>query len=593
MPLASTAALLLQRPFAVITAGLASALTAAAFWRTRLAQRDQRLDGAAPQALRLIEEAVLLLDAQERVLDANPAFLRLGGWREEAELRQRTFASLQAGSEDAPEPVGDDEIWLRRADGRLVPCRVNRQALSAPGPARSLLCLRDIGESRRAERELRYLANYDTLTGLPLRARLAEHLAHALVEARRESRSVALLAMDIDHLGHINDWLGHRAGDQALRATAERLAAVIGQRGVLARLGGDEFAVVINATDATRQAEQLAEDILRAFAEPLLLGDDHSTIVSLSMGIAEAPAHGRLPSELLAHAESATRRAKAAGRRTWRAYSAMLDRASHRRARIANALRSTEMDRCFHLVFQPRLSLRSGRMAAVEALLRWHDDGFGNVSPEEFIPIAEQIGVMPEIGTWVLRQACATLAQWRADGMSELRMSVNVSAWQLRQPTFALEVADLLAAHDLPPGSLELELTETAMLAEGERGIALLRELRELGVGIAIDDFGTGYSSLAYLRQLPVTTLKIGQPFVTDLAQGGGPIVAAIIAMGHALGLLVVAEGVEYTRQRDFLQAHDCDEIQGYLVAPGRDAAACRALLQPQAGARPPLLAVP
>ncbi|KRG49156.1 hypothetical protein ARC20_02295 [Stenotrophomonas panacihumi] len=592
MPLASTAALLLHRPFAAMAAGIASALTAAVFWRTRQG-RGQRLDGAAPQALKLIEEAVLLLDAQERVLDANPAFLRLGGWHEEAELRLRTFTGLQASAEEAPEPVGEDEIWLRRADGRLVPCRVTRQALAGPGPARSLLCLRDVGESRRAERELRYLANYDTLTGLPLRARLAEHLAHALVEARREGRTVALLAMDIDHLGHINDWLGHRAGDQALRATAERLAAIIGPRGVLARLGGDEFAVVLHASDATRQAEQLAEDILRAFAEPLLLGDDHSTIVSLSLGIAEAPSHGRLPSELLAHAESATRRAKAAGRRTWRAYSAMLDRASHRRARIANALRATEMDRCFHLVFQPRQSLRSGRTAAVEALLRWHDDSFGNVSPEEFIPIAEQIGVMPEIGSWVLRQACATLAQWREEGITELRMSVNVSAWQLRQPTFALEVADLLAAHDLPPGTLELELTETAMLAEGERGIALLRELRELGVGIAIDDFGTGYSSLAYLRQLPVTTLKIGQPFVTDLAQGGGPIVAAIIAMGHALGLLVVAEGVEYTRQRDFLQAHGCDEIQGYLVAPGRDAVACRALLHPPVDARTPLLAVP
>jgi diguanylate cyclase (GGDEF)-like protein len=592
MPLASTAALLLHRPFAAMAAGLASATTAALFWRNRRG-RAQRLDDAAPQALRLIEEAVLLLDAHERVLDANPACLRLGGWRGEDTLRMRTFDSLQASAEEAPEPVGEDEIWLRRADGRLVPCQVTRQALSGPGPARSLLCLRDVGESRRAERELRYLANYDTLTGLPLRARLAEHLAHALVEARREGRTVALLAMDIDHLGHINDWLGHRAGDQALRATAERLAAIIGPRGVLARLGGDEFAVVLHASDATRQAEQLAEDILRAFAEPLLLGDDHSTIVSLSLGIAEAPSHGRLPSELLAHAESATRRAKAAGRRTWRAYSAMLDRASHRRARIANALRSTEMDRCFHLVFQPRQSLRNGRTSAVEALLRWHDDSFGNVSPEEFIPIAEQIGVMPEIGSWVLRQACATLAQWREEGVTDLRMSVNVSAWQLRQPTFALEVADLLAAHDLPPGSLELELTETAMLAEGERGIALLRELRELGVGIAIDDFGTGYSSLAYLRQLPVTTLKIGQPFVTDLAQGGGPIVAAIIDMGHALGLLVVAEGVEYTRQRDFLQAHGCDEIQGYLVAPGRDAVACRALLQPSVDLRAPLLAVP
>ncbi len=592
MPLASTTALLLHRPFAAMAAGLASAFTAAVFWRSRRG-RMRGLDGAAPQALRLIEEAVLLLDADERVLDANPAFLRLGGWREETDLRLRTFAGLQAGAEEAPEPVGEDEIWLRRADGRLVPCRVTRQALAGPGPARSLLCLRDVGESRRAERELRYLANYDTLTGLPLRARLAEHLAHALVEARREGRTVALLAMDIDHLGHINDWLGHRAGDQALRATAERLAAIIGPRGVLARLGGDEFAVVLHASDATRQAEQLAEDILRAFAEPLLLGDDHSTIVSLSLGIAEAPSHGRLPSELLAHAESATRRAKAAGRRTWRAYSAMLDRASHRRARIANALRATEMDRCFHLVFQPRQSLRSGRTAAVEALLRWHDDSFGNVSPEEFIPIAEQIGVMPEIGSWVLRQACATLAQWHQEGLGELRMSVNVSAWQLRQPTFALEVGDLLAAHDLPPGSLELELTETAMLAEGERGIALLRELREMGVGIAIDDFGTGYSSLAYLRQLPVTTLKIGQPFVTDLAQGGGPIVAAIIGMGHALGLLVVAEGVEYTRQRDFLKAHGCDEIQGYLVAPGRDAVACRALLHAPVDARTPRLAVP
>lgn len=592
MPFAS-AVPLLHRPLAALAAGLASTLAAALLWRGRGGFGNKGgLDQAAAQALQLIDEAVVLLDAQARVLDANAAFHRLGGWSEHS-LHLRPFAALQGADETLSEPAGADEIWLRRGDDRLVLCRITRQALAGAGPARTLVCLRDIGESRRAERELRYLANYDTLTGLPLRARLAEYLAHALVDARREGHTVALLAMDLDHLGHINDWLGHRAGDQALRATAERLAATIGQRGILARLGGDEFAVVLAASDAARQAEQLAKEILAAFAEPLLLGNDHTTIVSLSLGIAEAPAHGRLPSELLAHAESATRRAKAAGRRTWRTYSAMLDRASHRRARIANALRAAEMDRSFHLVYQPRLALGSGRVAAVEALLRWHDDAFGTISPEEFIPIAEQIGVMPELGAWVLRKACATLAQWRQEGIVDLRMSVNVSAWQLRQPEFAQEVAAVLAEHRLPAQALELELTESAMLAEGERGIALLRELRALGVGVAVDDFGTGYSSLAYLRQLPVTTLKIGQPFVADLAQGSGPIVAAIIDMGHALGLTVVAEGVEYSRQRDFLLAHGCDEIQGFLVAPGRDAGACRALLQPQAEARALTLVAP
>ena len=198
-----------------------------------------------------------------------------------------------------------------------------------------------------------------------------------------------------------------------------------------------------------------------------------------------------------------------------------------------------------------------------------------------------------DIGRWVLRRACTTLRQWRQEGITDLRMSVNVSTWQLRQPDFEREVADLLAEFDLPPHSLELELTEGAMLAEGERGISLLRELRDLGVGIAIDDFGTGYSSLAYLRQLPVTTLKIGQPFVADLAQGSGPIVAAIIDMGHALGLQVVAEGVEYARQKDFREAHGCDEIQGYLIAPGRDANACRALLPPVAARPSTVFAVP
>ena len=586
-------ALLLPHPLASLAAGTASVLAAITYYGRHRRRRPQRpLDQAAVQALALVDEAVLVLDAEDRVLDANPAFLRMGGWTLDT-LRLRPFAQLQALDEAAPEPLGSNEIWLRRADDGLVPCRTSRQPLAGSTPPRRLVTLRDIGESRRAERDLRYLTNYDILTGLPLRARLSEHLAHALVGSRREGRTVALLAMDIDHLGHINDWLGHRAGDEALRASAERLAGVVGDRGMLARLGGDEFAVALCDADASHLAEQLAGEILAAFAEPLRLGVDQTTIISLSLGIAEAPAHGRLPSELLAHAESATRRAKAAGRRTWRVYSAMLDRASHRRARLANALRAADMDRCFHLVYQPRLSLRSGRMAAVEALLRWHDDAFGSVSPEEFIPIAEQIGMMPDIGRWVLRRACTTLRQWRQEGITDLRMSVNVSTWQLRQPDFEREVADLLAEFDLPPHSLELELTEGAMLAEGERGISLLRELRDLGVGIAIDDFGTGYSSLAYLRQLPVTTLKIGQPFVADLAQGSGPIVAAIIDMGHALGLQVVAEGVEYARQKDFLEAHGCDEIQGYLIAPGRDANACRALLPPVAARPSTVFAVP
>ncbi|MFC3550807.1 EAL domain-containing protein [Lysobacter cavernae] len=557
----------------------------------RSAERDRLI---ASEVLSSMIEAVTVFDRDFAFVSVNPAFTRMTGYSDD-EVIGRPTNLLDSDQHDAAfyQHVRTElqrngrwsgEIWQQRKDGDEFLCWFQCSAvLDAYGQrGHYVAVLGDITDQKRAEQELRYLANYDTLTGLPNRALLSERLSRAIVRARRQGSRIAMLFLDLDRFKDINDSLGHAAGDRILRAAANRLQQAVGTQHTVARLGGDEFTVVLENLDGVEQAEQVARDVLVAFETPLDFEQRHDVVISPSIGISLYPDHALVPTDLLKHADTAMYQAKAAGRRTFMRYTEAMDLEIRGRATISAALR-TVLDRNeLRLVFQPKLSLSQSRITGVEALLRWHSPELGEISPAQFIPLAEESGMILDIGEWALREACGVLKRWRLNGLDQLSMAVNVSSLQLLRGNLPKQVARALVESGVPPEMLQLELTESVIMANAGQTSATLHALRALGVGLAIDDFGTGYSSLAYLKRLPINTLKIDKEFIGDLTRDADDeaITTTVIAMAHSLGLNVIAEGVETQAQMQFLRGHGCDEIQGYWLARPLEAAHCLAFIR-------------
>ncbi|RPE74858.1 EAL domain-containing protein [Vulcaniibacterium tengchongense] len=566
---------------ALRVAGTARDVTA-----NRSAERDRRI---AAQVLNSMAEAVAVFDREFRFVSVNPAFTRMTGYTD-AEVIGQPTRILDSDQHDPAfyQHVRSElqrngrwsgEIWQQRKDGEEFLCWFQGSVVLDAGGRQGLYVsvLGDITDQKRAEQELRYLANYDTLTSLPNRALLSERLSRAIVRARRQGSRIAMLFLDLDRFKDINDSLGHAAGDRILRAAAIRLQQAVGRQHTVARLGGDEFTVVLENLAGPEQAEQVARNILAAFEAPLDLEPRHDVVISPSIGISLYPDHALVPTDLLKHADTAMYQAKAAGRRTYMRYTEAMDVETRSRATVSAALR-TVLDRNeLRLVFQPKLSLARGRITGVEALLRWSSPELGEVSPAQFIPLAEESGMILDIGEWALREACGVLKHWRLNGLDQLTMAVNVSALQLLRGNLPKQVARALVESGVPPEMLQLELTESVIMANAGQTSATLDALRALGVGLAVDDFGTGYSSLAYLKRLPITTLKIDKEFIGDLTRDADDeaITTTVITMAHSLGLNVIAEGVETEAQVRFLRGHGCDEIQGYWLARPLEAAHC------------------
>jgi EAL domain-containing protein (putative c-di-GMP-specific phosphodiesterase class I) len=339
---------------------------------------------------------------------------------------------------------------------------------------------------------------------------------------------------------------------------------------------------VLEDIDTAAQAEQVARDLIAAFEQPLDIDERHDVAISPSIGISLYPDHAQIPTDLLKHADTAMYQAKAAGRRTYMRYTDEMDVEIRERANISAALRKV-LDRGeLQLVFQPRLSLTHMRVTGVEALLRWHSAEYGEIPPDRFIPLAEESGLILDIGEWAMNEACATLQDWRVHGLDDIAMAVNVSALQLLRGHLPDVVKRALAGRSIPPERLELELTESVIMANAEQTAATLLAIRDLGVGLAVDDFGTGYSSLAYLKRLPINALKIDKEFIGDLTRDADDeaITSAVIALAHSLDLTVVAEGVETDAQVQFLRQHGCDEIQGFWLAQPMSADRCLTFLR-------------
>jgi diguanylate cyclase (GGDEF)-like protein/PAS domain S-box-containing protein len=558
---------------------------------SRRAERERRI---ASEVLRSMTEAVAVFDRDFRFVGVNPAFARMSGYGE-AEVVGRPTSLLDSSQHDPDfylqmradlERNGrwSGEMWQQRKDGDEFLCWIQGGVVHDASGQRShyVAVLSDITDQKRAEQELRYLANYDTLTSLPNRALLSERLSRAIVRARRQGSRIAVLFLDLDRFKDVNDSLGHAAGDRILRAAATRLQDTVGAQHTVARLGGDEFTVVLEDLDAPEDAEKVAREVITAFEAPLEIDENQDVTISPSIGISLYPDNAQVPTDLLKHADTAMYQAKAAGRRTYMRYLESMDVHIRHRATVSGALRKV-LDRDeLRLVFQPQLSLSQARITGVEALLRWKSAEHGEIPPTQFIPLAEESGLILEIGEWALREACFTLKRWRQHGLDRLSMAVNVSSLQLLRGDLPAVVARVLEETGVPASCLELELTESVIMANAEQTMATLQAFRALGVSLAIDDFGTGYSSLAYLKRLPINTLKIDKEFIGDLTTDpdDAAITSTVITMARSLELTVVAEGVETEAQMQFLREHGCDQVQGYWLSRPLDPHSCLSFIR-------------
>lgn len=464
----------------------------------------------------------------------------------------------------------------------------------------AMAIVRDITEQRHMEERIHFLAHFDSLTQLPNRLLFKERLHTAIEHDRHQDKTVAVIHMDLDNFKIINDTLGHDAGDLLLQGVAERLQRMLRTSdyitrqpqnepgAIISRSGGDEFTVLLTRIADAAAAMQAARRILETLSQPFRLRG-HEIGVTASLGIALFPNDGADAETLIKNADTAMNHAKDEGRNSWRFYTQAMNNTLSRRLTLEHRLRRALENKELRLYYQPQVEITSGRIIGVESLMRWTHPDLGTVSPAEFIPIAEDTGLILPIGAWALREACAQNRAWSRLGF-DLRVAVNISGVQFRQPGFVAMVRDTLRDTGLPAHSLELELTEGVLLRNTEEILQTLREIKALGVHLSIDDFGTGYSSLSYLKRFPLDTLKIDRSFVCGLPNDSddAAISSAIIAMAHALKFQVVAEGVENEAQLAFLRLKGCDLIQGYLFSP---AVTAEALVTMLGAHRPPLIA--
>jgi diguanylate cyclase (GGDEF)-like protein len=457
-----------------------------------------------------------------------------------------------------------------------------------------LAIVRDVTARKETEARIHRLAYFDALTGLPNREWISEFLAESLTEARRCHRHLALLYVDLDQFKRINDTLGHGTGDALLRQVAERLQATIdhdgkdGVQGQIARVGGDEFIVVLTGISDAAQAEQTAKKIVSMHAAPFLQAS-YELVVTTSIGIATFPEHGDDVQSLLKNAEGAMYEAKSSGRNQLRVYDSAVNARALKRLSLEMELRKAVENSSLEVYYQPKYDARTLRLTGGEALLRWFHPERGQIPTGDFIAVAEETGLIGDIGKWALQRVCRDLTQWRGEGLALPHVAVNVSGRDFMHPEALLRLSDTVTQANLSPSLFELELTEGVLMRDAEAGRRSLLALKEFGFALAVDDFGTGYCSLNYLKRFPLDTLKIDRSFVADISEDpdDAAIVRAIIALGHSLDLKIVAEGVETLAQLQFLQAEACDAIQGFLMSPAVPAAAFAELLrlpQPSAG---------
>ena len=440
---------------------------------------------------------------------------------------------------------------------------------------------RDITDRKQAELRIRYMALHDALTGLPNRSLLEDLLAHAIALAGRNGKRVAVLMLDLDRFKSVNDSFGHHIGDRLLEAVAVRLRACLRDSDIVARLGGDEFVIGLPLVDKNQDIEQVASKVLKTLSESFEI-EGHGVRIGASIGICEYPSDGENPRDLLQAADTAMYEAKNSGRGKYSFFTAELTDATRRRQKLEFDLQHALARDEFVLYYQPLVATDTGGITGVEALLRWRHPEQGMIFPNQFVPQLEELGMMTDVGNWVLKTACAQNAAWQKAGLQPVRMMVNLSSSQFYRTHIATSVRRALSESGLDPKWLELELTESLMLDDSEATIKIMRTLKRIGVSLSLDDFGTGWSSLSYLRRFPIDRIKIDRSFLRDIASEptAEAVVRSIMNLGRDLGLACVAEGVETSEQLNYFKKQKCEEVQGFLYSPALPEADCRLLLR-------------
>jgi len=536
--------------------------------------------------LESIGDAVITTDMQSQVTYINPVAERMTGWPKAKAIGRpvlEVFRILNASSRKlAANPV---DVVL--AHGQVCGLANHTLLISGDGtefdiedsaaPLRDhagtmlgvVLVFHDVSDAKKMAHKMTYLAEHDFLTELPNRLLLTDRITQALNSASRKNSRAALLFIDVDHFKKINDTLGHAVGDQLLKQISKRLQRCLRISDTLSRLGGDEFVVLLPEIADSYAPAEIAEKLVKSAGASFII-DAHELHITLSIGIAVYPEDGTTSDTLTKSADTAMYHAKGAGRNNFQFFTQEMTRRVVEQVSLENKLQKALNNNEFVLMYQPKISLKTGRIIGAEALIRWQHPELGLMLPGRFIGVAEDSGLIRPIGNWVLREACRQNRVWQDAGLPALPISINLSTAELRQPAFVQEISGVLLQTGIAPQYLELEVTESIAMQEHTDAITWLHTLKEMGIRLSIDDFGTGYSSLSYLKRLPVNTVKIDKSFVRDIGSDANDaaIVTAIISMSHSLNLCVIAEGVETFEQLEFLKSHDCDEIQGFIFSP-------------------------
>lgn len=546
-------------------------------------QHDAELLDAAVE---MIEEAVVITDAKNRILRVNKAFQKLTGYAiEELEGKNPSFLSSGITSRKTYQQLWHQllsvghwsgEIWDRRKDGSTYPKWLSATAIqNKDGVIINFIgVFTDISKEKETEKIIDSIVHYDVLTQLPNRIYIKEQLMLMAPSIESSHHKSALLLVGLDRFKLINDSMGHTVGDRIIIESAERIRRIIRKNDIVARLGGDEFLVVLPIVETISDATDVAKKILEAFIPPYLISDQE-LYISASIGINFFPSNDETIDTAIQHAESAMYAAKQHGGKNFELFNPLLNEAVIRRMMIENDLQRAIANEEFHLVFQPQIDPHSGNIKGVEALIRWTHPVKGLISPIEFIPIAEETGLILQLGMWIIRDAMATLKRWLNQGLGPIRMAINISARQFTHPDFVGIIRKALEEFQIPAHLIELEVTESAVMEDPSHAIQICEELQEDGIEFAIDDFGTGYSSLGYLKLFPVKRLKIDKTFVDDIGidTDSSTLAEIIIALAKSMKLEVIAEGVETVEQLSFLKALGCNLIQGYFFSPPQDEA--------------------
>ena len=551
------------------------------------------------QAFESASDGIIILDQSERIQGVNPSICRISGFTQ-ADLLQMPIKALFADSTvNGVEQVlaATQSLGNWQGESKLI----NQQQLSCPvwlnvtqmdrdnansstddnDEKHYLILITDISESKKADRALRQLTNYDVLTGLPNRKLFEEHLAFSIAHAKSSGQQLALLFVDLVRFKAINDRFGHNIGDAVLNKAGQRMLMALNDKDMIARFGGDKFVVLLNSLQSANNPNRSCCALLSAFDLPVEANNKEFHL-SVTIGVTLWPDDDATGEQLIKHAEMAMYHAKEGGRSNFEYFCVNRQQKELSRLKLEHELSQALEKKQFSLYYQPQVDAKTNRIIGVEALIRWHHPLEGFISPEQFIPIAEATGLIIPISDWVLQTAIETALSWQSQLPEPIKMAVNISGLHFNEPSFAYSIIMLLDKYELDPKDLCLEITEGMLISDIEQPLAALQQLRKIGVQVAIDDFGTGYSSLAYLKQFPVTCLKIDKSFVLNLSQDQDDqaIVNSVVSLGHFLGFEVLAEGVETLADYQLLQQIGCDQVQGYYFAKPQPADEALAFIQ-------------